>query len=136
MSSSVLPAALRRRRMGLADGLDIGSLLSYGLLITRRELRSSVGRLDVLKATGIANFQTPASQQPIMCQNPSELDRTQACFSMQACCCLFSPAFHTNPPLIINGAIVCVGGLFPTPPCLAKTHISQSQFRQLEESKK
>ena len=43
MSSSVLPAALRRRRMGLADGLDIGSLLSYGLLITRRELRSSVG---------------------------------------------------------------------------------------------
>ena len=43
MSSPVLPAALRRRRMGLADGLDIGSLLSYGLLITRRELRSSVG---------------------------------------------------------------------------------------------
>ena len=43
MSSSVLPAALKRRRMGLADGLDIGSLLSYGFLITRRELRSSVG---------------------------------------------------------------------------------------------
>ena len=43
MSSSVLPAALRRRRMGLADGLDIGSLLSYELLITRKELRSSVG---------------------------------------------------------------------------------------------
>ena len=45
MSSSVLPAALRRRKMGLADGLDIGSLvvLSYGISHARKELTSSVG---------------------------------------------------------------------------------------------
>ena len=41
------------------------------------------------------------------------------------------------PPLIISGAIVCVGVLFPSPSCLAKTHITQSKFtkfRQLEVS--
>ena len=43
MSSSALPAALKRRRMGLADGLDIGSLLGYMISFTRRELTSSVG---------------------------------------------------------------------------------------------
>ena len=45
MSSSLLPAALRRRRMGLALELDIGSLLllSYGISHARKELTSSVG---------------------------------------------------------------------------------------------
>ena len=101
-----------------------------------------------MKATGIANFHTLTSKQPIRCQNPSEIDLPFLAFlaknaknaknelTVQACCCLFSPVFHTTPPLIINGAIVCVGVLVPSPPCLAKTHISQSKFRQLEESKK
>ena len=42
MSSSVLPAALRRRKMGLADGLDIGGfvVLSYGISHARKELTS------------------------------------------------------------------------------------------------
>ena len=47
MSSSLLPAALKRRRMGLALELDIGSLLllSYGISHARKELASSVGSI-------------------------------------------------------------------------------------------
>ena len=63
MSSSVLPAALKRRRMGLAEGLDIGSLLCYDFLSLGESLEAQSG--DRLWKVGrsfsdmVANFQTP-----------------------------------------------------------------------------
>ena len=142
MSSSLLPAALRRRRMGLALGLDIGSLLlSYRISHARKELTSSVGWSIVEGWTFFQRHGSQLSDSKLSNNQSGVRTRLNWTFNKLAFPCKLAVAFSArysiqNPPLIINGAIVCVGGLFPTPPCLAKTHISQSKFRQLEESKK
>ena len=105
MSSSVLPAALRRRRMGLADGLDIGSLLSYGFLITRRELRSSVGWSIVEGWTFFQRHGSQLSDSKLSNNQSGVRTRLNWTFNKLAFPCKLAGAFSArysiqNPPLL------------------------------------
>ena len=141
MSSSVLPAALKRRRMGLADGLDISSLFGYRTSLTRKELISSVG-WSIVGGWSFRWQELPLSRPCPQTTN----QMSETCLKLTFCKlvfpCKLAVAFSARysiqtPPLIISGAIVCVGVLLPSPSCLAKTHITQSKFRlNLDNSKR